>query len=125
MDLTPSVPQGRQVIERYGAGRFTVSGVQHQGSILVWGETTLAWSIASVEEITLESLAPVIAKAADLDVLLIGCGSRALLLPKVLREGLRATGLVAEQMDSGAAARTFNILTMEDRRVAAALIAVE
>jgi len=39
-----------------------------------------------------------------------------------LRAPLRAAGIVIEPMDTGAAARTFNLLLSEDRRVAAALI---
>jgi uncharacterized protein len=37
---------------------------------------------------------------------------------------LRADGVVIEPMDTGAAARTFNLLLSEDRKVAAALIAL-
>ena len=33
--------------------------------------------------------------------------------------------MVADAMDTGAACRTYNVLMAEDRRVAAALIAVE
>jgi uncharacterized protein len=37
---------------------------------------------------------------------------------------LKALGVVVEPMDTGAACRTYNVLLSEDRRVAAALIAV-
>ena len=37
---------------------------------------------------------------------------------------VREAGVVIEPMDTGAAARTFNVLLMEERRVAAALLAV-
>jgi uncharacterized protein len=46
------------------------------------------------------------------------------LVPRSLRDPLRAAGIVIEPMDSGAAARTYNVLLSEDRRVAAALIAL-
>ena len=58
------------------------------------------------------------------DVLLLGCGPRAVLPPRALRDALRAKGLVVEPMDTGAACRTYNVLMAEDRRVAAALIPV-
>jgi uncharacterized protein len=45
-------------------------------------------------------------------------------VPQSLRGPLRAKGIVIEPMDSGAAARTFNLLLSEDRKVAAALIAL-
>ena len=44
--------------------------------------------------------------------------------PAALRLGLSQAGVTADFMNSGAACRTFNVLLAEDRRVAAALIAV-
>ena len=41
-----------------------------------------------------------------------------------LRDGLRAAGIVVDGMDTGAACRTYNVLLSEERRIAAALIAV-
>ncbi len=42
-----------------------------------------------------------------------------------LRAELKRSDIVVEMMDTGAACRTFNVLTSEDRRVAAALVPVE
>ncbi len=41
------------------------------------------------------------------------------MIPRDLRAALRAEGVVIEPMDTGAAARTFNVLMAEGRRVAA------
>jgi uncharacterized protein len=125
MDITPKIPEGRQVVERYGAGRFTISRTVHQGSVLVTAEATSPWAVAEAGGITLEALEPLIAMSADLDVVLLGCGPRAALLPRPLRDALKNHGLVVEAMDTGAAARTYNVLMAEERPVAAALIAVE
>ena len=38
MDITPLIPEGRQIVESYGGGRFRVSGVVHEGSILITPE---------------------------------------------------------------------------------------
>ena len=46
-------------------------------------------------------------------------------VPPALRNALRTAGIVIDAMDTGAACRTYNVLMSEDRRVAAALIAVE
>ena len=59
------------------------------------------------------------------DILLLGCGPKMTLVPTDLRRALRSEGMVVEPMDTGAACRTFNILLAEERRVAAALIAVD
>jgi uncharacterized protein len=44
--------------------------------------------------------------------------------PKAIRAALQLAGIGLEFMDTPAAARLYNILTAEGRRVAAALIAV-
>jgi uncharacterized protein len=42
-----------------------------------------------------------------------------------LREAFRERRIIADPMSTGAAVRTYNVLLAEDRRVAAALIAVD
>ncbi len=125
METTPAAAAGRQLIESYGDGRFRISGAVHEGSVLVLPERSLAWPVAAIEEISLDNLAPVIAVAAALEILLIGCGPRLAPVPEGLRQALRGHGLVVEPLDTGAACRTYNVLITEDRPVAAALIAVE
>ena len=125
METTPAAAAGRQLIESYGDGRFRISGAVHEGSVLVLPERSLAWPVAVIEEISLDNLAPVIAVAAALEILLIGCGPRLAPVPEGLRQALRGHGLVVEPLDTGAACRTYNVLITEDRPVAAALIAVE
>ncbi len=125
MDVTPLIPEGRQVIESYGEGRFRISGELHAGSVIVFPERTLAWPVTAISELTPESLGPVAAARDSVDVLLLGCGARMALLPRILKEKLRAAGIVVEPMDTGAACRTYNVLLSEERRVAAALIAVD
>ena len=56
--------------------------------------------------------------------LLIGTGPTLMPLARSLREKLAESGISAETMATGAAARTYSILLAEDRRVAAALLAV-
>jgi uncharacterized protein len=126
MDLTPLVPQGRQIIESYGDGRFRVTGALHQGSVLVYPDKTVAWDIVESAALTEESLAGIAAAgdAGKIDLLLIGCGARMVMIPHKLRAALRSHGVVIEPMDTGAAARTYNVLAAEGRKVAAALIAV-
>jgi uncharacterized protein len=123
IDLTPLVPAGRQMIDRYGEDRFTVSGTVHHGSIIVFTDHTLAWPVGAITEVTLESLQPILAVRESLEVVLLGCGARLTQIPRELRQMLRQSGLAAELMDTGAACRTYNVLAAEERKVAAALIA--
>lgn len=126
MDLTPLVPAGRQIIESYGDLRFRVTGILHQGSILVFPDRTEVWSLDGIEALEAGHLHPVrdAGLSGAVDLLLVGCGLRMTLIPKDLRAELRAAGVVVEAMDTGAACRTYNVLAAEGRRVAAALIAV-
>jgi uncharacterized protein len=121
VDVTPIIPVGRQVIDSYGATGFRVSGAAYDGAILVFPDATEPWAVTSVADITVESLAPVIARGA-VQILLLGCGRRMQPVPATLRQALRAAGIVVDAMDTGAACRTYNILLAEDRRVAAALL---
>ncbi len=124
MDITPRVAPGRMLIEGYGEGGFQVSGERYKGSIIVLPEAVLPWDVADFVAFGPESLAPLVGKQSEIDVLLLGCGPQIALLPRALRESFREQGLAPEPMDTGAACRTFNVLITEDRRVAAALIAV-
>lgn len=123
IDVTPAVPRGRQIVQSYRGGRFRIAGRVYRGSVLVYPETTKPWPVASIGALTRESLADVVANPVD--VLLIGAGAEAAFLDPGLRAALRAAGIVADAMATGAACRTFNVLAAEDRNVAAALIATD
>ena len=118
MELTPLVQPGRQVIERYGASGFRVSGTLYRGPVLVFPDRTVAWEEAAA---TVAALAPVV-EHGGIELLLLGLGRRMAPVAAALRAALKAHGIAIEAMDTGAACRTYNVLLAEDRRVAAALL---
>lgn len=118
MELVPQIRAGHQVIERYAASGFRVSGTIYLGPVLVFAERTEAWGEAAF---TVEGLAPVLAHGG-IELLLLGFGRRVAPVSAELRSALKAGGIAVEPMDTGAACRTYNMLTGEDRRVAAALL---
>lgn len=124
MDITPFVPENKQLVQSYGSGRFRVSRVDYQGSIIVLPERTLFWGIDAFDDIKLCNLSPILEEVPKIEVLLIGCGEIMKVLPRDLAEKFRQEGLFIEVMDTGAACRTYNILLAEGRRVAASLIAL-
>jgi uncharacterized protein len=124
MDVSPTVPEGKQVVEGYGDGRFRIAGEVYEGSVIVFPERTVTWPVAAFDEMTVDSLAAVTDADADVDLLLLGCGQKMQLVTNAFRQPVRDAGVVIEPMDTGAACRTFNVLMAEERRVAAALIAV-
>ena len=121
MDITPVATAGRQIIERYAASGFRVSGVIYHGAVLVFPDSTVPWDAASASEVTLDTLAPV-TEHGGVEILLLGLGRATSAVPAALRAALRTAGIALEAMDTGAACRTYNVLVAEDRRVAAALI---
>ncbi len=115
---------GQWPIDGYGAGGFRFADMSHRGSILALPSGIRIWTATSPAEITIESLAPVFAEEKGLiEHLLIGSGDFMRPLSSAVREALKAAGIRAEPMATGAAARTYNILLGERRRVAAALLA--
>ena len=121
MELTPLIPANRQIIERYGENGFRIAGVIYRGSVLVFPDRTLSWQVTNATDVTQETLAPVI-EHGGVRILLLGLGRSMRAVPIMLRNTLRAAGIVLEPMDTGAACRTFNVLVTEDRPVAAALL---
>lgn len=117
----PALPD-RQVIQGYGDGHFRISGAVHAGPVIVTIYKVFAWPVPDLSALTLESLAP--AREAGVDILLLGCGATAAMVPAALRQALRKEGIVLDAMGTGAACRTFNVLSAEARRVAAALLPV-
>jgi uncharacterized protein len=115
---------GRHLIDAYGNGGFRFGDMSHRGSILALPGGVHKWAPETVSELTLASLSPLMAGSDKIDFLLIGTGTDIAFIPKALREALKARGIVVEGMATPAAARTYNVLVAEARRVAAALLAV-
>jgi len=99
--------------------------MSHRGSILAVPKGVHSWPVTSPGEITAASLAPVFtAEKGTIELLLVGTGLDLVPVPEPLRRQLKSAGIVVDPMATGAAARTYNILLGERRRVAVALIAV-
>lgn len=112
-------------IDAYGDGGFRLAGARHEGSVLILNDAPRAWGVTDFARLTLADLQPVLeAGVADVEFVLLGTGARNALPPREVREGLRAAGIGLEFMDTPTAARLYNLLTSEGRRVAAALVAV-
>ena len=115
---------GRHLIDAYGNGGFRFAEMSHRGSILVLPSGIRAWSTTEPKAIDRAALRPVVAEGRAVELLLIGTGLDIAPFPDSLRRWLREAGIGLDVMQTGAAARTYNILMAENRKVAAALIAV-
>lgn len=114
MDVTPLIPQGKQVIHGYGDGGFTVTETRYEGDVVILPDNTLAWDGVSVAAL----------QGADIEILLIGTGEERVQPDEAIIAYCREHGIVPEVMDTGAACRTYNVLLTEGRDVAALLKAV-
>ena len=113
------------IVQGYGDSGFRVSGKAYTGSLIILPEELHDWAVTSVGDITLENLDIVVKAAGDIEVLLIGCGPTMHRIDPVLCDALREQhNISVDYMDTGAACRTFNVLQVDGRAVAAALIAV-
>lgn len=121
---SPHLPQPAP-IDAYGNGGFRFGGMSHRGSLLCLPDGIWAWPVKNVSEITSSVLLPAFERGDVLDVFLIGVGRDPWPMPERLKTRFRELAISADTMATGAAVRTYNILLAENRRVGAALIAVE
>jgi uncharacterized protein len=116
---------GRHPIDAYGNGGFRFAEMSHRGSILALPSGIRAWDVNAPAQVTEQTLAPVFQEGDALELLLLGTGVEAAPVSDALRRRFREARIRLDVMQTGAAARTFNVLVAENRRVGAALIAVE
>jgi uncharacterized protein len=105
---------GRHQIDAYGNGGFRFAEMSHRGSILALPSGIRAWDVTSPAGFSAEAFAAVFAQ-----------GRRKAGHVAALRQRFREAGIGLDVMQTGAAARTYNVLVAENRKVAAALIAVD
>ena len=118
---------GRHAIDAYGAGGFRFAGMSHVGSILATPRGVCAVTARDLGELRFEHFAPLLAEIAEapgsVDLLVVGLGEKMARLPAPLAQKLRGAKLRLEVMATGPAARIYNVLVSENRRVAALLLA--
>lgn len=115
---------GRAPIDAYGNGGFRFAGMSHRGSILCLPGGVFAWDVASPSELTIAALARALAALERPHFLLLGTGRSQVFPALDVRRAFEAKLVGFEIMDTGAAARTYNVLLAEQRPVSAALLAV-
>ncbi len=125
MALEPVNLSERQSIEGYGGGGFRISGRRWQGSVIVFPRHTIAWQVSTFADLTIDDFNPLIDVRQSIEIVLLGCGPRIANVDVATRSTLREHGIVIEPMDTGAACRTYGVLSDQGRQATAALIAVE
>lgn len=111
-------------IDAYGNGGFRFADMSHRGSILCLPTGIHAWDVTDPAALAAADFAGVIALASEIKFLLLGTGAQQVWPCADVKHAFADAGIALEPMDTGAAARTYNVLLAEKRPVAAALIAV-
>jgi uncharacterized protein len=92
---------------------------------LILNDEPRDWRPASLPDLQADDFALVLAGGVETsEFVLLGTGVEQAQPPREVRERIRAAGLGLEFMSSAAAARTYNVLVSEGRRLAVALIAI-
>ncbi|NWG46513.1 MAG: hypothetical protein HXY25_08200 [Alphaproteobacteria bacterium] len=115
----------RAPLDAYGDGGFRIGGEFRAGSLLVLPQGAEAWPVSDAARLAEAPLGAILAQKEEIELLLVGTGADIRPLPKSLALALQAAGIRFEVMSTRAAARTYNVLLSEDRKVAAALLAVD
>jgi uncharacterized protein len=117
MRLNEIVFNDAKPVEGYGPGFFRIGGQVVQGAVIASASGTRTWG-------GFEDADALLVLAAQCDVIFIGTGAEIAHLPAGLRAALEEAGVGVEAMSSPAAARTYNVLLSEGRRVALAMLPV-
>lgn len=121
--MVPHFP-GRAPIDAYGNGGFRFADMSHRGSILCAASGIYAIEGATPDELALVALERLRTEPELQLVLLLGTGRAQVFPSPATRKAFADANIGLESMDTGAAARTYNVLLAERRPVAAALMAV-
>ena len=112
-------------IDAYGARGFRISGERWEGSILVLDDQARHWPVARLADLAPGDFAGIVAAGPQtVELVLLGTGVQTAIAPRAVRAAMLAAGLGLEVMNTPEACRLYNVLALEGRRIAAALIAV-
>ncbi|SIS80407.1 Mth938-like domain-containing protein [Phaeovulum vinaykumarii] len=106
---------GATMIDALGAGGFRIAGAVRRGPVLVRAERAADWGGPA-------DAAGLIGFAQGLEIVFLGMGADFAPVPADLGRALQAAGLRFEAMSTRSAARSYNELLSEGRRVCAALL---
>ena len=120
MKFTQQSPQGVNLIRRYGADFIVVGEQEIRSSCIVGVNTLVPWSPRSVEELGPEHLPALFELSPEVVVLATGAVQK---FPRAaLRAEFATRRIGLEVMEIGAAARTYNVLVSEERKVLCAVL---
>lgn len=121
MQLTEDRPEGQYFIRSLGSDAIQVVDTRYRDSLILSPEHGVSdWPVTSVDDLEAAHFEPVLAWRPDVVLLATG---RTLRFPaREIQIELLRNNVGLEVMTLESAARTFNVLASEERRVVAAMI---
>jgi len=121
MDLSLDRPEGYLFVRRVGAGSITLIDRELASSFLLAPDRVIEnWPVDAVGTLEASHVGALLALQPELVIL--GTGERQVFPAAAFMAGFLRKGVGIEVMDNAAAARTYNLLAGEGRRVVAAFI---
>ena len=121
MHLNLHVPDTPYFVRRVAPHAVTVVDRElHSSFILATDRLVEEWDASDVNSLTPASADPIL--ALEPAVVLLGSGAKLRFPPQAVLAAFLTRGIGVEVMDNAAAARTFNVLAQEGRKVVAAFI---
>lgn len=123
MDTSACYPY-ETAVTAYGNGGFRFADMSHRGSILCLPSGVHAWGATAAEVLEVSDFDFLFSALEPPITVLLGTGATQVWPRPEVYAAFSKAQIGLEPMSTGAAARTYNVLIAEKRRIAAALIAV-
>ena len=121
MQLSHEAPSGGDHVRSVAADRILLaSGERRASFILAAGIDAFDWPVRDAKSLTAADCEPLLALAPA--VVILGTGPTQVFPPREVMAAFLTRRIGVEFMDNAAAARTYNVLLGEGRKVAAAFI---
>jgi len=120
MQLSEQAPEDRYFVRSLGPDSIRIVDEDWRQSLLLTPGAVTPWPVSTLDQLNDEALAPILAHQPD--VVLLATGRRMRFPDHRTRVELLRRNIGLEVMTLDAAARTFNVLAGEERRVLAAMI---
>lgn len=120
MDLSLDRPEGHLYVRRVESTVVTLGDRQLHRSFLLAPDKVEDWTVTSASTLDATQVERVLALQPE--VVLLGTGDKQVFPAAEFMAGFLRRGVGIEVMDNAAAARTFNLLAGEGRRVVAGFI---
>lgn len=121
MEIRAAQTFGQTLVKSYSEGQFRIGEKLHRGTVLLLRNVVFELSVEHLEDLNESLLSDLLHACPKVDVFLIGWGRYQGQLNMGLNKALREAGIGVDVMNCGAACRTYNVLVLEGRQVAAAL----